>query len=181
MTKTKQLLDNYRSHIELPWQQGKSAQQRVIFCVYPEYTERRFQANIGEFELATKQADHGWARYDMSDTFSSWLGSQKYKTKYFRSPESLGNLTKKFPNFIKAQFTEFCSSHVIGSKDVVAVSGIGTLFGFVKVKEIIELIAPLVPGRLVVFFPGSYDNNNYRLLDGYDGWGYLAIPITSDQ
>jgi len=44
-----------------------------------------------------------------------------------------------------------------------------------------ESIAPLVKGRLVVFFPGTYENNNYRLLDGYDGWSYLAIPITSDN
>ena len=39
----------------------------------------------------------------------------------------------------------------------------------------------MVPGRLVVFFPGSYEDNNYRLLDAYDGWGYLAVPITADQ
>ena len=36
-------------------------------------------------------------------------------------------------------------------------------------------------GRLLVFFPGSYENNNYRLLDGYDGWNYLAVPITADK
>ena len=27
---------------------------------------------------------------------------------------------------------------------------------------------------LLIFFPGSYENNNYRLLDGYDGWNNLA-------
>jgi hypothetical protein len=57
---------------------------------------------------------------------------------------------------------------------------VGSLFGFLKVKQVVDELAPLVPGRLLVFFPGSYENNNYRLLDGYDGWDYLAVPITAD-
>jgi hypothetical protein len=35
-----------------------------------------------------------------------------------------------------------------------------------------------IRGRVVVFFPGEYENNNYRLLDARDGWNYLAVPIT---
>ena len=35
-----------------------------------------------------------------------------------------------------------------------------------------------VTGRLVVFFPGEYEQNNYRLLDARDGWSYMAVPIT---
>jgi hypothetical protein len=35
-----------------------------------------------------------------------------------------------------------------------------------------------IRGRLVIFFPGEYDSNNYRLLDARDGWNYLAVPIT---
>ena len=64
---------------------------------------------------------------------------------------------------------------------VVALKGVGSLFGFLKVKEVVDKLAPMVKGRLLVFFPGSYDNNNYRLLDGYDGWNYLAVPITADK
>jgi len=57
---------------------------------------------------------------------------------------------------------------------------VGSLLGLLKVKEVVDQLAPLVPGRLLVFFPGSYENNNYRLLDGYDGWDYLAVPLTLD-
>jgi hypothetical protein len=32
-----------------------------------------------------------------------------------------------------------------------------------------------------VFFPGVYENNNYRLLDARDGWNYLAVPITMQE
>ena len=69
----------------------------------------------------------------------------------------------------------------MGKDFVVAVKGVGSLFGFVKVKEVVDKLAPLVSGRLLVFFPGSFENNNYRLLDGYDGWNYLAVPITADK
>jgi hypothetical protein len=36
-------------------------------------------------------------------------------------------------------------------------------------------------GRVVVFFPGEYENSNYRLLDARDGWNYLAVPITLQE
>ena len=38
-----------------------------------------------------------------------------------------------------------------------------------------------VRGRIVVFFPGEYEDGNYRLLDVRDGWSYLAVPITSRE
>jgi len=38
-----------------------------------------------------------------------------------------------------------------------------------------------IRGRLLVFFPGEYENNNYRLLDARDGWNYLAVPITARE
>jgi len=31
---------------------------------------------------------------------------------------------------------------------------------------------------LLVFFPGTKNDNNYRLLDARDGWNYLAQGIT---
>ena len=64
---------------------------------------------------------------------------------------------------------------------MVSVLGVGSLFGLLKVSEVVDRFSPLVAGRLVVFFPGSCENNNYRLLDGYDGWNYLAVPITADK
>jgi hypothetical protein len=30
----------------------------------------------------------------------------------------------------------------------------------------------------VIFFPGHFEHNNYRLLDARDGWNYHAVPIT---
>ena len=182
MSKIKQLIDNYRTHIEIPWQTDRSAQQRVIFCVYPEYQELRLRVRLDEFEIVTKQAEHDWSLFDMTDMFPDWMESRKkYLKRNFETPGTLLTALPKFKLFIADKFEAFCKEKWAGPDDVVAVSGVGSLFGFIKVKEVVDLIAPLVPGRLVVFFPGSYENNNYRLLDAYDGWGYLAIPITSDQ
>jgi hypothetical protein len=58
------------------------------------------------------------------------------------------------------------------------VFGVGALYGFARVSRVLKLIEGDIRGRLVVFFPGQYEQNNYRLLDARDGWNYLAVPIT---
>ena len=65
-----------------------------------------------------------------------------------------------------------------GINTVVAIIGVGTLFGYIKASDLVSKIAPFVPGRLLIFFPGEFENNNYRLLDARDGWNYQAVPIT---
>jgi hypothetical protein len=60
---------------------------------------------------------------------------------------------------------------------VLALCGMGALFGFLRVSEILPLIEGHVRGRLLVFFPGVYEQDNYRLLDARDGWNYHAVPI----
>ena len=69
----------------------------------------------------------------------------------------------------------------VDDNSVVALKGVGSLFGLLKVKLVVDKLAPMVKGRLVVFFPGTFESNNYRLLDGYDGWNYLAIAITANS
>jgi len=63
--------------------------------------------------------------------------------------------------------------------DVVAVSGVASLYGFMKVSRLMEMVERTIRGRLLVFFPGEYEDNNYRLLDARDGWNYHAVPITA--
>ena len=61
---------------------------------------------------------------------------------------------------------------------VVGLFGVASLFGFIRVSEVMRAIERDVRGRIVVFFPGEYVDSNYRLLDARDGWNYLAVPIT---
>jgi hypothetical protein len=149
--------------------------------VYNENDELRLRAKIDEFEIVTRQSGHEWAKFDITDTFANWLAGQRYAKSYFHKPNLLPTLLPKYLDFIEHEFKRFLSSNDVTKGSVVALIGIGSLFGFLKVKEVVDKLSPVVEGRLLVFFPGSYENSNYRLLDGYDGWNYLAVPITADK
>ena len=181
MSKIKRLLQSYSKFIAIPWKSDTAAAQRVIFCVYNENDELRIRAKIDEFEIATKQSGNEWAVFDLTDTFPDWLAGQHYAKSYFKKPHLLPTLMPNYLAYIKQEFEKFLQAKAVNAKTVVALKGVGSLFGFLKVKEVVDTLAPLVRGRLLVFFPGSFEDNNYRLLDGYDGWNYLAVPITADK
>jgi hypothetical protein len=181
VSRIKQLLQSYSRYISIPWRQDAPAAQRVIFCVYNENEELRLRAKIDEFEIATRKAGYNWFVFDLTDTFADWLTGQKYAESYFHKPELLVTLLPKYLTYIVDKFELYLIENTIEKNTVVAIKGVGSLFGLLKVKEVVDVLAPLVSGRLLIFFPGSYDNNNYRLLDGYDGWNYLAVPITADK
>ncbi len=181
MSRVKRLVQSYSKYISIPWRDDAAAAQRVVFCVYNEAEELKLRAKIDEFEIVTKQAKHNWALFDLTDTFAEWLSSQRYAKSYFQKPQLLSTLLPKYLEFIEAEFMEFLDKNACDANTVIALSGVGSLFGLQKVREVVDQLAPHVKGRLLVFFPGSYENNNYRLLDGYDGWNYLAVPITADR
>jgi len=181
VSKIKRLIQSYSRYIAVPWRDDAAAAQRVIFCVYNETEERLLRAKVDEFEIVTRQAGREWAMFDLTDTFAIWLASQRYAKSYFEKPHLLSTLLPKYLEFIADEFETFLQKNEIGPDSVVAIKGVGSLFGFLKVKEVVDKLAPMVKGRLLVFFPGSYENNNYRLLDGYDGWNYLAVPITANR
>lgn len=180
MSKVKRLVDSYGRFIALPWRDDAAAAQRVIFCVYPETEELRLRANLGEFELVTQRSGHEWMAFDLTDTFACWMTEQKYAEGYFRSPTKLATVIHRYLDWLEDRFITDLSSQRAGSNHVVALYGVGSLFGLLKTKEVVDRLSPHVPGRLAVLFPGSFENSNYRLLDGYDGWNYLATPITAD-
>ncbi|QEP43021.1 DUF1788 domain-containing protein [Ectothiorhodospiraceae bacterium BW-2] len=181
MSKIKRLIQSYSQHIAVPWREDAASAQRVIFCVYNENEERTLRAKTDEFELATRQSQHDWKLFDLTDSFAVWLASGRYAKSYFQKPHLLPTLLPKYLSYITDEFAQFLSQHGADQNSVVAIQGVGSLFGFLKIKDVVDQLAPMVQGRLLIFFPGSYENNNYRLLDGYDGWNYLAVPITADN
>lgn len=181
MSRVKRLIQSYSKYIAVPWRSDAAAAQRVIFCVYNETEELRLRAKVDEFEIATRAAGHEWALFDLTDSFPAWLASQRYAKSYFQKPNLLSPLLPKYLSYIQTEFAAFLEAKSVDENFVVALQGVGSLFGFLKVKEVVDKLAPEVKGRLLVFFPGSYEDNNYRLLDGYDGWNYLAVPITADK
>ncbi|KKL78541.1 hypothetical protein LCGC14_2023830, partial [marine sediment metagenome] len=66
MGRIEQLARNYERFAALPWAQNLAGAQRVWFAVYDKSDERRLRFRLGEFELATKRAKHGWRLADLT-------------------------------------------------------------------------------------------------------------------
>ena len=179
MSRINVLAERYRRFIALPWQKDLAGAQRAIFIVYDKTDERRLRARMPLFELATQEAGHGWVECNLTDAFAEWMASTEYRESYFESPQDLElKLEEDFLEFVSGRVREKLTAPKADHDSVVGVYGIASLFGFVRVSELMREIERDVRGRIVVFFPGEYEDNNYRLLDARDGWNYLAVPIT---
>lgn len=185
-SKIARLTAAYRQHLTVPWQDGVAGIQRVIFAVYDKADELRLRASIDEFQLITQESQRNWLLIDLTNAFPEWMAKQEYREAYFESPEDLagyqaGELTQ-FVNELTAQLKirlETASDH----NTVVALLGVGSLFGLARVSGIVEGLKDMISGRLLVFFPGEHhpETHTYRLLDARDGWNYLAIALTGSS
>ena len=181
MSKIQQLIDNYEKKVNSPWEENLSGQEKVWFVVYQKGKERLLRSRISEFELRTKEADKSWFHVDLTDTFPEWMMEQEYREEYFKNPESLDFALTKYKRFVVEKIRNQLTQEAVDSNSVVAVSGVATLFGFLKVHNLVKEVRGDITGRLVVFFPGTFDGNSYRLLDARDGWDYRAVPITNEK
>ena len=147
--------------------------------VYDKELERTLRARKLAFETATRQAGHEWHEVDLSRIFAEWMAQDDYRDEYFVSPEDLQlKLDAEFAEYVAERLSEQLTQLGVTETSVVAVFGVGTIFGFAHISQILKAVENDIRGRLVVFFPGHHERNNYRLLDARDGWNYLAVPIT---
>ncbi len=181
MSKIEGVLAAYERVVSVPWEESLAGPQRVWFAIYDPDQERRLRLRIDEFKHATTQARHGWHLVDVTDSFGRWMATQEYRDAYFEEPEYLADKMPEFAAFVASQVEEALAAPEADDNAVVALLGVGALFGLTRVSALLEAVAPKIRGRLLVFFPGSYDGSSYRLLDARDGWNYLAVPITASQ
>lgn len=180
LSRTERLARAYERYVTAPWQRTLAGSQRVAFVVYDKKIERSIRGQLDLFKQATRGAEHGWALVDCRTWFADWMGGEDYRQAYFEEPSLLE------PK-IEAEFREHCVRALstalehAGENDVVAVLGVASLYGFLRVSELVRSVEPAIWGRLVVFFPGSVAGNNFRLLDARDGWNYMAVAITADD
>src|SRR5262249_29464449 len=141
--------------------------------------ERKLRARIELFEMATTSTGHRWRPLDLTDTFARWMADTEYRDVYFEEPETLAmKLKSDFVRYAAGRLQEALTAEGADKDAVVGVQGVACLFGFTRVSLVLKEVVKDIRGRLVVFFPGEYEDNNYRLLDARDGWNYLAVPIT---
>lgn len=182
MGRIDRLAERYKTYIALPWQKDLAGAQRAIFVVYDKADERRLRARKALFALATAEAGHGWLECDLTKAFAAWMAQTEYRESYFESPEDLElKLEDDFLEHVANRVRDVLTAPQADADSVVGIYGIASLFGFVRVSELMQEIERDIRGRVVVFFPGEYEHSNYRLLDARDGWNYLAIPITLQE
>ena len=179
MGRIEDLAERYEGHVAAPWQRSLAGAQRTIFVVYPKADERRLRARLELFEMATTRAGHDWRLFDFTRTFSRWMSATAYREVYFEEPDDLTmKLQGDFLKFAADECRAVLTAEDVGPDTVVGVCGVASLYGFTKASLVLKQIEGDIRGRLVLFFPGEFEDNNYRLLDARDGWNYLAVPIT---
>jgi hypothetical protein len=173
----------YRSFVTLPWAKRLSGAERVWMVIYPPHDERRLRKRVEEFELATKEAGHNWKLVDITPAFAEWMAGQRYREEYFASPDDLSLALANFASTLAGEVRAELEADDVDDETVVALLGSGSLFGLgpARVSKLIEEIEGSIRGRLLIFFPGEKDGNNFRLLDARDGWSYLAIAIDETE
>ena len=179
MGRIEELAEHYAQHISTPWQRTVAGAQRVLMVVYDKDLERTLRARKLAFETATREAGHEWKEVNLTNVFATWMAANEYRDAYFEAPEDLRiKLDAEFAEYVADQVRSVLTMPGINESSVTAVFGVGALFGFTRLSKVLKLVEGEIRGRLVIFFPGEYERNNYRLLDARDGWNYLAVPIT---
>jgi hypothetical protein len=180
MSYVEDLLAAYQRFVALPWQQTLAPAQRVWMAVYPPDHERRLRLQVREFEEATIKHGHPWGLIDITTSFEGWMARHEYQQEYFEDPELLETALPAFFDHLVAEVRSKLAEHP-AADGVVALLGAATLFGLgdaLKVSALLNAVNDGIAGRLLVFFPGEVENNNFRLLDARDGWDYMAIVLT---
>lgn len=182
MGRIDELADRYERHIAPLWQRNLAGAERTIIVVYSKEDERKLRARRHDFEVRTRQAGHAWKEFDFTDLFPIWMADEEYKEAYFECPEDIDmKLDAEFTEFGVSKLRQFITAADVDSRTVVGVFGAAALYGLARVSTILRAVEADIRGRVVLFFPGEYEDNNYRLLDARDGWNYLAVPITLHQ
>jgi len=175
------LLQAYSRFARIPWDQTLAGAERVWMVVYPPEQERRLRLHIDDFAIATREAGHGWHLIDLTDAFARWLGAHEYREAYFESPGDLKLALDEFADYLAGEVSTGLRTEGVDENTVVALTGLGSLFGVARVSHLIQAVTDDVRGRLVAFFPGEVEGTNYRLLRARDGWNYLAVLITVSE
>lgn len=175
------LLKSYEQFIRLPWQTGLAGPQKVWMAVYDEADERRLRARLGAFENVTTGTGHGWRACDLTDLFAQWMAAHEYRESYFSKPARMEMALEDFFLHVVGVVRDALSAPGADENTVVVVQGVASLFGLMRASRLVDQVAGSIRGRLLVFFPGEREGNNFRLLDARDGWNYLAIPITAHE
>lgn len=178
MAKVDDLIKKFGNIIKEPWTKGLSGQEKVWFLVFDPNELRRVEFKLGEFEILTTNAGRKWHVLSLQGFFTDWMAKHDYKEAYFEDPEYISDaLQGDFKEYVLERLNEMMTER--NDEDTLLVlKDVSSIFGFLKLSEVINALSNKIKGRMMVLFPGEYSNRQYRLMDARDGWDYLARPIT---
>jgi hypothetical protein len=169
------LLGQFRRQVSLPWSQDTPQDYRVWIMHYDRALERRIQGRLHEFEALARQFHHGWASLNLATLVAPWFAGHDLFDGLCGQPDELPGLLPDFESYVVAAVRD--RLHTLHEQDILALSGVGALFGLMRASTLTEKVSADINGRLLLLFPGRHTNGVYRLLDARDGWSYRAIPI----
>ncbi|MBV8399560.1 MAG: DUF1788 domain-containing protein [Acetobacteraceae bacterium] len=175
MPTTDELLRYFERQVALPWRDDLAPEYRVWILHYEPALERRIRGRMAEFEAIARRHAKGWAAVDLATLVAPWFAAHPLFEGLVEQPDELPGLLPEFSGHVMDTVRHELAT--AGPGDLLALSGAAALFSLMRISTLIERIAPAIPGRLLVFFPGRYEGNSYRLLDARDGWNYRATPI----
>lgn len=178
-SKVDNLLMAFEKVISQKWVGTVSGRERIWFLIYDPNEQRKISLRIDDFETATKKAGKRWIKISVKKCFPDWMSNHEYHREYFSDPSSIvDQLETEFKDYVCDFLTNAIVEAKIDDNTLIVLEDVGSLFGLVRFSDILNNINTSLKGRLLVFFPGEFDKNNYRLLSARDGWNYLARPIT---
>jgi hypothetical protein len=177
LSTVEELLDDFKKRLAVPWRDDEPAAGRVWILWYDKAHERRVRGRLREFQLAAEQAGKGWREFDIAPRFGIWVAQQPWFERLAKRPGTLPTVIPQFEEHLAGTIKAELAA--CGANDILALTGVASLFGLTRASALIDKIVATVRGRLLVTFPGAHRGGIYRLLDARDGWNYLAVPIPS--
>jgi len=180
MSKVDALINNYEKILKEPWVNKLSGHEKVWFLVYDPIDERKVALRIGDFERITKEKNKNWVEIDLKFCFPEWMKQHEYREEYFADPEAIKDqIESNFKNYVIQYIAEIIQKTDNLENTIIAITNVSSLFGFIKLSDVLSELYEFNKGRILIFFPGEFQNNHFRLMDARDGWSYLARPITA--
>ena len=167
MPTTDELLRHFERQMALPWREDLAAEYRVWLLHYEPALERRIRNRMVEFETIARRHGKGWAALDLASLVGPWFAAHPLFEGLVEQPDELQGLLPEVASYVGGRVRQELAKR--GMDDILALAGAGALFGLMRISSLIEAVAPAIPGRLLVLFPGRYERGTYRLLDARDG------------
>lgn len=168
----------YTHELELTWRPDISGEERVWIMPYSPDIERSMRFSLSELAARTKASGRKWSVVDISDDFGTWIANHKAAERLLSGKVPIGSkVREEFEIALASRISAVL--RVAGEDEVVALVGIGSIYPFVRASDVIKRIHDDIQGRLLVLFPGSYNETThvFRLLNARDGFSYRATVI----